>query len=250
MDAQSLYQIYEGAALIAGATLKYLNCLPEHNYQPDYHAISDAQWANCQLLFLCTPGNPSGNTLSLDTLHYLIRKAKEHDIVLISDECYSELYRREDEPPAGLLEAALTQSTDDALKNDAFKHCLAFHSLSKRSNLPGLRSGFVAGDAQLITAFKKYRTYHGCAMPLPHQYVSIAAWQDEVHVQKNRALYNEKYQAVYNILGDKIEIKVPQASFYLWPNLETDDEKTAITWLKEANVHVLPGQYLSRVCEV
>jgi N-succinyldiaminopimelate aminotransferase len=234
------YQIYEGATLLAGGEVKFLNCLPENQYQPDFDQISDEQWDKCQILFVCTPGNPSGSVLSLEQLKSLVKKAQRHNFLLISDECYSELYRDEDNPPPGLLEAC------DALEDRDYKNCLAFHSLSKRSNLPGLRSGFVAGDADYLAQFLKYRTYHGCAMPLPHQQVSIAAWQDESHVRENRRLYNEKFQAVAHELSGKLPITIPDASFYLWPNLEQDDEIIAKTWLEKANIRVLPGQYLSR----
>jgi len=234
------YQIYEGATLLAGGTIKFLNCVAENNYQPDFYSISDSQWQKCQILFICTPGNPSGSTLSLEQLQFLIKKANEHNFILMSDECYSELYRDEAKPPVGLLEAAAKMAQND------FKNCLVFHSLSKRSNLPGLRSGFVAGDHRLIRIFLKYRTYHGCAMPLPHQQVSIAAWNDESHVIHNRQLYNEKYHAVVSELKGTLPLTIPEASFYLWPNLETNDEKTAQHWLQKANIRVLPGQYLSR----
>lgn len=237
------YQIYEGAALIAGAKVNYLNCIAEHNYQPDYESISDKQWQRCQILFICTPGNPSGRTLSSEQLHYLIQKSIQHHFLLISDECYSELYRDEMNPPVGLLQAAETCG------HHSLKHCLVFHSLSKRSNLPGLRSGFVAGDRELIAQFLRYRTYHGCAMPLPHQRVSIAAWSDENHVIENRRLYNEKYQAVTSELKSVLPLSIPEASFYLWPDLQQDDERVAIQWLEHANLHVLPGQYLSRTVD-
>lgn len=234
------YQIYEGATLLAGGEARYLPCLAENDYQPNYDALSNADWDNCQMLFLCTPGNPSGTPLSLEQLTRLVNKARAHDVLLISDECYSELYRDEDQPPPGLLQACSLLTPGD------YHNCLAFHSLSKRSNLPGLRSGFVAGDKALIAEFLRFRTYHGCAMPIPHQHVSIAAWQDEQHVATNRALYNQKYEAVNSILGDKIPIRIPAASFYLWPNLERDDEQVAIDWLNKANIRVLPGQYLGR----
>ncbi|WP_196157219.1 succinyldiaminopimelate transaminase [Reinekea sp. G2M2-21] len=234
------YQIYEGATLLAGGEVKFLNCLPEQAYQPDYQAITDEQWQQCQILFICTPGNPSGTTLSLDTLTFLVNKARQYGFLLISDECYSELYRDESNPPAGLLQAC------DSLDGH-YDQCLVFHSLSKRSNLPGLRSGFVAGDEHRLAQFLQYRTYHGCAMPFPHQQVSIAAWNDETHVIENRRLYNEKYQAVVGELQSVLPVSIPPASFYLWPNLETDDEKTALDWLEKANIRVLPGQYLSRM---
>ncbi|MCH8531486.1 MAG: succinyldiaminopimelate transaminase [Saccharospirillum sp.] len=237
------YQIYEGATLLAGGEPRYLPCLVENDYQPDYEALSDADWDNCQMLFLCTPGNPSGTPLTLNQLTRLVNKARAHNVLLISDECYSELYRDENQPPPGLLQACATVSPGD------FSQCLVFHSLSKRSNLPGLRSGFVAGDSDLIAEFLRYRTYHGCAMPIPHQHVSIAAWQDEQHVATNRALYNQKYEAVESILGDKIPIRIPAASFYLWPNLERDDEQVAVDWLARANIRVLPGQYLGRTID-
>lgn len=237
------YQIYEGAALLAGAEVRFLNCTAEHDYQPDYSALTDEDWARCQILFLCTPGNPSGSILSIAELQQLIKKARQHDVLLISDECYSELYRDEAQPPAGLLQAC------DSLPEDDFRQCLVFHSLSKRSNLPGLRSGFVAGDAKRIQQFLTYRTYHGCAMPVPHQQVSIAAWQDEAHVIANRKLYNDKYQMIQAELGDRLPIRIPPASFYLWPNLEQDDEAIARHWLKAANIRVLPGQYLSRMSQ-
>lgn len=232
------YQIYEGAAFLAGGEPRYLPCTAETGYQPDFSALSDTDWDDCQLLFLCNPGNPSGRLIGLEQLRALVRKARAHDVILVSDECYSELYRDENKPPPGLLQAASLEG--------GFANCLVFHSLSKRSNLPGLRSGFVAGDANLLATFLRYRTYHGCAMPLPAQQVSIAAWQDESHVAENRARYNQKYQAVQQILGDKMPVDIPDASFYLWPNLETDDEQVARRWLEKANIHVLPGQYLSR----
>lgn len=237
------YQIYEGAALIAGGEPRFLNCVAENDYQPDYSSISDQQWRQCQILFICTPGNPSGSTLSEAELTFLTEKAIEFDFILISDECYSELYRDEQNPPAGLLQAK------PANEQRPFQNRLVFHSLSKRSNLPGLRSGFVAGDGDLIKPFLSYRTYHGCAMPIPHQQVSIAAWQDESHVIENRALYNEKFNAVASELKGLIPIKIPQASFYLWPNLQRDDEQVAKQWLEKANLRVLPGQYLSRESE-
>lgn len=234
------YQIYEGATFLAGGEPRYLPCMAETGYLPDFDALTDADWDNCQMLFLCTPGNPSGQPLSVEQLQRLIRKAIAHDVLLISDECYSELYRDEANPPPGLLQAAAAMGHTD------YRNCLVFHSLSKRSNLPGLRSGFVAGDASLIAEFLRYRTYHGCAMPLPHQHVSIAAWQDETHVAANRALYNQKYQAVHDILSDRMPVRIPEASFYLWPNLERDDTRVACEWLEKANVRVLPGQYLCR----
>ncbi|MDN3649973.1 succinyldiaminopimelate transaminase [Reinekea marina] len=237
------YQIYEGATLLAGGKTRYLDCTKENDYQPDYRSINDEQWQQCQMLFICTPGNPSGTTLSIETLKWLIKKSIQHNFIIFSDECYSELYRDEANPPAGLLQAA-----SDLGHND-FKNCLVFHSLSKRSNLPGLRSGFTAGDSERIATFLRYRTYHGCAMPIPHQKVSIAAWQDETHVINNRKRYNEKYRAVTAELKGVLPLSVPDASFYLWPDLETDDLQVTKDWLSKANIRVLPGQYLSRTVD-
>ncbi len=234
------YQIYEGAALLAGAKHRFLNCSAQFNYQPDFESIPESDWQKCQMMFICTPGNPSGSTLSMTQLQFIIQKSIEHDFLILSDECYSELYRDENNPPVGLLQAASNMG------HHSLDNCLAFHSLSKRSNLPGLRSGFVAGDAHCIKQFLRYRTYHGCSMPIPHQAVSIAAWQDETHVAENRRLYNEKYQAVYDELKSVMPITIPDASFYLWPNLQEDDEQVAKKWLQQANIRVLPGQYLSR----
>jgi N-succinyldiaminopimelate aminotransferase len=237
------YQIYEGATLLAGGQTRFLDCTSANHYQPDYESIRDDQWQKCQMLFICTPGNPSGTTLSLETLSFLIRKSQQHNFIILSDECYSELYRDEAKPPAGLLQAA------SSIGHHSFKNCLVFHSLSKRSNLPGLRSGFTAGDAELIANFLRYRTYHGCAMPIPHQKVSTAAWQDESHVIENRRMYNEKYQAVVHELSGKLPLSIPDASFYLWPNLNKDDLDVTKDWLSRANIRVLPGQYLSRTVD-
>lgn len=234
------YQIYEGAALLAGAELKLLNCIEENNYLPDFSEITEQEWQRCQLLFLCSPGNPTGQTLSLEQYQILIELADKYQFVIVSDECYSELYQDENTPPIGLLEAC------SAYGRDTYDRCMVFHSLSKRSNLPGLRSGFVAGDAQLIKQFLLYRTYHGCAMSLPLQAASIAAWQDEHHVQQNREQYRQKYQLFKDILDDTWPIKQPPASFYLWAKTPIDDVDFAARLFTEKHITVLPGSFLSR----
>ena len=234
------YQIYEGAALLAGAKPSYLPCTAANGYQPDFSAIDDDSWRACQMLYICTPGNPAGAVMSLETLQDLIRKARDFDFIIVSDECYSEIYPDETLPPPGLLQAAAAIGLHD------YDRCLAFHSLSKRSNLPGLRSGFVAGDAQLLAAFLKYRTYHGCAMPPHHQAASIAAWSDETHVIENRRRYREKFTAVLTALDDTLAVSAPEAGFYLWPRTPIDDAEFARRLFIEQGVTVLPGQFLGR----
>ena len=197
------YQIYEGAALLAGTQPHYLPCLEEHGFNPDFDAVAPETWQRCQILFLCSPGNPTGALIPLDTLKKLIALADQHDFVIAADECYSELYFDEANPPAGLLTACAELGRSD------FKRCVVFHSLSKRSNLPGLRSGFVAGDAEILKAFLLYRTYHGCAMPVQTQLASIAAWQDEEHVRDNRDLYREKFDAVLAIPVSYTHLTLP-----------------------------------------
>lgn len=232
------YQIYEGAALLAGAQPEYLPCTAENGFRPELNAVSDQAWDECQVLFLCTPGNPSGAVLSMAELQHLIGLADRHDFVIVSDECYSEIYR--ETPPPGLLQAAA------ALGRTDFRRCLAFHSLSKRSNLPGLRSGFVAGDASILARYRLYRTYQGCAMPPHHQEASIAAWSDEDHVMENRAAYERKFTTMLDILGDVLKVSAPDAGFYLWPETPMDDETFTRELLRQQNVKVLPGRYLSR----
>lgn len=234
------YQIYEGAALLAGARPHYLACEAANAFIPDFDAVDEATWRACQLLYVCSPGNPTGALLDQATYARLIELAHRHDFVIASDECYSELYLDESDPPLGLLQAAA------AIGNTAFSRCVVFHSLSKRSNAPGLRSGFVAGDAALIEGFFAYRTYHGCAMPLPHQHASIAAWGDEAHVRENRRLYREKFSAVLQILGNTLSVAAPKASFYLWPQTPIPDTDFAARLYAEENVTVLPGRFLSR----
>ncbi len=234
------YQIYEGAAYLSGATPYFYNTIKENNYLPDFDLIDQATWVRCQIIYICTPGNPTGSVISKQQLIRLIELSKQYDFVIASDECYSEIYFDEDIPPTGLLEAAV------ACGNTNFENCIVFHSLSKRSNLPGMRSGFVAGDARLIKSYLQYRTYHGCAMPPVHQFASIEAWNDELHVQQNRALYVKKFTAVLKILAPVIPASLPDAGFYLWLNTPIDDEIFAKEIYKKQNVSVLPGSYLSR----
>jgi N-succinyldiaminopimelate aminotransferase len=237
------YQIYEGAALLAGAQPFFLPCLQARNFIPDFAAVTPEIWQRCQLLYLCSPGNPSGAVIPIETLQQLIRLANEYDFVLAADECYSEIYLAEDAPPAGLLQAAAELGIAD------YRHCVVFHSLSKRSSAPGLRSGFVAGDAEVVARFLHYRTYHGCAMPPPHQAASIQAWGDEGHVRENRALYRQKFDAVIEILGDTLSLNRPAGAFYLWPETPIPDPDFARALYAEENVTVLPGTYLSRAVD-
>lgn len=234
------YQIYEGAALLAGAEPYFLNTTADNGYLPDFAAVPSAIWERCQMIYICSPGNPSGRVLDLDVLQQLLERAQRYDFVILSDECYSEIYRDENQPPPGLLGAAA------AMGNDRFRNCLVFHSLSKRSNAPGLRSGFVAGDPDLIESFFRFRTYHGCAMPPPTQDASIRAWSDEKHVLENRRLYREKFDAVIDILSPVLDVQAPPASFYLWPRTPIDDQEFSRRLYQQQNVVVLPGSYLSR----
>ncbi|MGE4474025.1 MAG: succinyldiaminopimelate transaminase [Stutzerimonas sp.] len=237
------YQIYEGAALLAGAQPHYLPCLAENGFNPDFDAVPTDVWQRCQILFLCSPGNPTGALVPLETLKRLIALADEHDFVIAADECYSELYFDEANPPAGLLSACA------ALGRHDFKRCVVFHSLSKRSNLPGLRSGFVAGDADILKAFLLYRTYHGCAMPVHVQLASAAAWNDEIHVRANRELYRAKFEAVLRILEPVLDVARPDGGFYLWPKTPIDDQRFTRELFEQEHVTVVPGSYLSREVE-
>ncbi len=240
MMPNPFYQIYEGAAILAGAEPYYLNTTGDNHFLPDFDGVSSKNWQRCQLLYICSPGNPTGRVMPKEMLMHLIELADKFDFTIVSDECYSELYFDESQPPVGLLEAA------ESIGNTTYKNCLVFHSLSKRSNLPGLRSGFVAGDADIIQQFFRYRTYHGCAMPPHHQAASIAAWSDEQHVLTNRNQYREKFDIVLDILKDVIEVERPDASFYLWPKTPIDDELFCKGLYAQQNVTVLPGKYLSR----
>ncbi|MBY6189814.1 succinyldiaminopimelate transaminase [Microbulbifer agarilyticus] len=233
------YQIYEGAAFLAGASPYFINCTAENGFKPDFASVPESVWQDCSLLYLCTPGNPTGALLALEDLKQLIALADRYDFIIASDECYSELYFDEVTPPAGLLQACAELGRDD------YQRCVVFHSLSKRSNLPGLRSGFVAGDGKILEQFLLYRTYHGCAMPVPTQYASIAAWQDEQHVKENRDLYRQKFDAVLDILDGCIDVQKPHASFYLWPRVG-DGESFARELFRQQHITVLPGAYLAR----
>ena len=234
------YQIYEGAALLAGAEPYFLNTTEATGLAPDFTAVPAAVWRQCQLLYLCTPGNPTGAVIAEETLQELIKLAETYDFIIASDECYSEIYFDEAQPPTGLLQAAA------AMGNDDYRRCIVFHSLSKRSNLPGMRSGFVAGDADIIHAFFQYRTYQGCSMAPYTQAASIKAWGDEQHVRQNRRYYQQKFAAVLDILSPVMDVARPDAGFYLWPRTPVDDTVFARELYARHNVTVLPGSYLSR----
>jgi N-succinyldiaminopimelate aminotransferase len=234
------YQIYEGAALLAGAEPAFLNTAASNRFQPDLESIPADVWERCEVLFLCSPGNPTGAVLSLDFLKAALELAERHDFVIASDECYAELYRDEAAPPPSLLQAAL------ATGRDSFQRCVAFHSLSKRSSVPGLRSGFVAGDPAIIGPYLLYRTYHGCAMPLPTQLASIAAWNDDAHARANRGLYREKFASVLPILQPVLDVAEPDGAFYLWPDVQRDDETFTRELFATQNLTILPGSYLAR----
>lgn len=234
------YQIYEGAAFLSGAEPVYLPCTEETRFVPDFDAVTGKTWDDCQLIYLCSPGNPTGAVVNREEMAKLLNLAEKHDFIIASDECYSELYFDEDNPPVGLLDIAAQ------LGNTDYKRCVVFHSLSKRSNAPGLRSGFVAGDAEILEKFLLYRTYHGCAMPPVTQAASVVAWQDEEHVKHNRDLYREKFTAVLKILQPVLDVKQPEASFYLWAATPIDDELFTQQLFAQQNVNVVPGSYLSR----
>ena len=231
------YQIYEGAALLAGCQPDFYAI--DENADANLMAITDAQLDQCQLVYVCTPGNPTGAINSKATLQHLIEKAHKHDFIIVSDECYSEIYRKDAGAPCGLLQAA------NDMGFSGFDRCIVFHSLSKRSNLPGLRSGFAAGDASIMARFVEYRTYQGCAMSGAVQDASIAAWNDETHVEANRAAYDDKYKAVTEILSPELDVRIPPAGFYLWPRLPMDDQRFVQRLLEEQNVRAVPGSYLS-----
>ncbi len=234
------YQIYEGATLLRGAEPYFVNCSEATAHRPDFRAVPEAVWRHCELLYLCSPGNPTGMTEDLETLSWLLEQADRHDFVIAADECYSEIYFDEAAPPVGLLQAAAATGRTD------FRRCVAFHSLSKRSNLPGLRSGFVAGDGAILADYYRYRTYEGCALPNHVQRVSAAAWQDEDHVIENRAAYRRKFAAVTPILRPVLEFPDPHGAFYHWITTPGDDETFARELYAARNITVLPGTYLGR----
>lgn len=231
------YQIYEGAALLAGAEPCFLE--QGEQFLPDLERVPASVWQRCQLLFLCSPANPTGAVASLDYLRRALELAERYDFVIASDECYSEIYLDEAHPPPGLLQAAIASG------HSSFERCVVFHSLSKRSSVPGLRSGFVAGDPKVLRSFLLYRTYHGCAMPLHTQFASIAAWDDDTHVVENRRLYRDKFAAVLPILREALPVDAPPASFYLWPSVR-DDERFTRELFERKHVTILPGSYLAR----
>lgn len=234
------YQIYEGAALLAGAQTAFANSDPARNFAADWSAIDASTWARAQLLYTCSPGNPTGAVMPLAEWRQLFELSDRHGFVIASDECYSEIYFR-DEPPLGALQAAR------ALGRDDFRNLIVLTSLSKRSNVPGMRSGFVAGDASVIERFLLYRTYHGSAMSLPVQAASIAAWNDEAHVVANRELYRTKFAQVTPLLAGVLDVKLPDAAFYLWAGVPGgDDVAYARGLLAQYNVAVLPGSLLAR----
>jgi N-succinyldiaminopimelate aminotransferase len=234
------YQIYEGAALLAGAEPYFLPCTTDTGLIPDYDAVPAEVWARTQLLFVCSPGNPTGAVISRDILKKLITLSDEHGFVIAADECYSEIYFDEGKPPVGLLQVCAEMGRHD------YRRCVVFHSLSKRSNLPGLRSGFVAGDASLLKPYLLYRTYHGSAMPVQHQLASIAAWSDEEHTIANRREYQQKFAAFFNAVDPVMPLILPDAGFYFWAQTPIPDDHFARELYQYSNVTVLPGRYLAR----
>lgn len=234
------YQIYEGATYLAGAAPVFLNNLPGNHFSSDFGSIPDATWKRIQLVYVCSPGNPTGRVLSLDEWRTLFELADRYDFVIASDECYSEIYFDDARPPLGALQAAQQFGRHD------YRNLVVFSSLSKRSNVPGLRSGFVAGDAAILRKFLLYRTYHGCAMNPAVQRASIAAWNDETHVAENRRLYREKFDAVTPVVSRHLHTRLPDAGFYLWVRTPIADTEFARRLLHEYNVSVLPGSYLAR----
>ena len=234
------YQIYEGAALLAGAQAFYAPSDPALNFNVDWGKVPDEVWKNTQLLFVCSPGNPTGSVMPLEDWKTLFELSDRYGFVIASDECYSEIYFRE-EPPLGGLEASYKLGRTD------YKNLVAFTSLSKRSNVPGMRSGFVSGDASLLKQFLLYRTYHGSAMSGMVQAASIAAWNDEAHVVANRDMYRQKFAAVTPVLAKVLDVKLPDAGFYLWAAVPAgDDQAFARDLLAQYNVTVLPGSFLAR----
>ncbi len=236
------YQIYEGAALLAGAEPYFVNSDPARNFACDYAAVPDDVWARTQLLYVCSPGNPTGAVLTLDDWRELFALSDKHGFVIASDECYSEIYFDEATPPLGGLEAAHRLGR-------GFERLVMLSSLSKRSNVPGMRSGFVAGDAALLKRFLLYRTYHGAALSPVFQAASVAAWNDEAHVRENRAKYVAKFSTVTPMLADVLDTRLPDAAFYLWANVARTgltDTEFARRLYADYNVTVLPGSYLAR----
>ncbi len=234
------YQIYEGAALLAGATPQFINTLPDNHFRMDFTQLSDDVWSRTQLVYVCSPSNPTGGVMTLDEWQKLFALSDRYGFVIAADECYSEIYFTEGQPPLGALDAA------QQLGRSGFPRLVVFNSLSKRSNVPGLRSGFVAGDAQLLNKYLLYRTYHGCAMNPVSQAASAMAWNDEAHVAENRRLYLEKFTTVINMLSDTLPVQMPDASFYLWVRTPISDTEFTKLLYRDYNVTVLPGSYLAR----
>ncbi len=234
------YQIYEGAALLGGAQPAFANSDPKRNFAPRWDDIDAATWARTQLVYVCSPGNPTGAVMPLDEWKHLFELSDRYGFVIASDECYSEIYFRDEAPLGGLQAATLLGRT-------GFERLIMLTSLSKRSNVPGLRSGFVAGDPALIKPFLLYRTYHGSAMSGMVQRASIAAWNDEQHVVENRELYRRKFARVTPLLEPMLDVRLPDAGFYLWAGVPGgDDIAFARGLLAQYNVHVLPGSLLAR----
>lgn len=233
------YQIYEGAALLAGAQPYYLNTTPASDHLMDLDSVPEAIWQRTQLIYVCTPGNPSGKVMPLSQWQQLFTLSDRYDFVIAADECYSEIYFDEQQSPLGALQAAHQLGRD-------WRNLVMFSSLSKRSNVPGMRSGFVAGDAAVLQKFLQYRTYHGCAMSPSIQSASIAAWNDETHVQLNRDLYRTKFAQVTPILQQVLDVEMPDAAFYLWAKSDIADTELALRFYRDLNVTVLPGSFLAR----
>jgi len=236
------YQIYEGAALLAGATPHFLNTLPDDHYALNFAQLPEAVWQRAQLVYVCSPGNPTGHVMALEEWQALFEMSDRYGFVIASDECYSEIYFGE-EKPLGALQAAQQLGRSD------YRNLVVFSSLSKRSNVPGMRSGFVAGDAAIIAKFTLYRTYHGSAMNPAIQVASIAAWNDEAHVAENRRLYAEKFARVVELLQPVLPVRLPDASFYLWIHTPIADTAFAQALYRDYNVTVLPGSYLARTAQ-
>jgi N-succinyldiaminopimelate aminotransferase len=234
------YQIYEGAALLAGARPFLLDTTEANDYLPDLEAVPAELWKRCQVLFLCSPGNPTGAVLPLSLLQQALSLADRYDFLIACDECYADIYLDERAPPPGLLQAC------QAAGRERFERCVVFHSLSKRSSVPGLRSGFVAGDPAIMARLLLYRTYHGSAMPVPTQLASVAAWEDDAHAAANRRLYQEKFARVLPVLIPLMNVGRPAGAFYLWPDVGGDDERFTRELFARANLTVLPGSYLGR----
>ncbi len=234
------YQIYEGAALLAGANPHFLNTLPENDFALDYGQLPQEIWSRTQLVYVCSPGNPTGRVMTLDEWRRLFELSDRYGFIIASDECYAEIYFDEDAPPLGALEAA------ERLGRNGFPRLVVFSSLSKRSNVPGMRSGFAAGNAPILKEFLLYRTYHGSAMNPAVQAASKVAWDDENHVIENRRLYREKFSAVIELLQPTLQVPMPEAAFYLWVRTPLSDVQFTAELYRHYNVSVLPGSYLAR----